>query len=186
LTTPVALYVMPDGPYPTLLGPERCWDEVRNAKGYTGTDPVVAHPPCGPWSKLRHMCTKQDPDCGPRAFEQVRATGGVLEHPEHSSLFTHVSAPRPGESPDQWGGETYYVEQVAFGHACVKPTWIYVVGAPSWLVRASIREGGTATHCVCTGPRQAKRLPVAHKGLKMRSPRLFAMWLVALASVARR
>lgn len=112
---PAALYVMPDGPYPALLGTEQCWTEERNAKTYSGAGPVVAHPPCGPWSKLRHMCTRQDPTCGPRAFEQVRAAGGVLEHPEHSTLFEHVRAPHPNAPPDEWGGGVHITSSKSHG-----------------------------------------------------------------------
>lgn len=114
MRTVAALYIDPLGVYPRLSPCGRydrkapghvcaissavdCWDKARNAKLYTGPHPVVAHPDCGPWSKLRHLCTLQDDACGPRAFEQVREFGGVLEHPEHSrvfgapSCFTHQS-----------------------------------------------------------------------------------------------
>jgi hypothetical protein len=174
-----ALYVMPDGPYPELVFD--WWDEERNAKHYNGNNPVVAHPPCGPWSKLRHMCTRQDPDCGPRAVEQVREFGGVLEHPEHSKLWEHCDLPKPGKGSDGYG-RTFLVRQVAWGHPCVKPTWIYCVGINVNLVESGIRTGGEPTHCVCTGPGQLKRLPVAHKKLKMRTPRAFAEFLVSLAA----
>ena len=73
-----ALYIDPRGPYPALVAD--CWDEARDAKHYDGPNPVVAHPPCGPWGRLRFLCKYQDASCGPRAVEQVRAFGGVLEH----------------------------------------------------------------------------------------------------------
>lgn len=47
-----ALFIDPEGIYPKLLGPENCWDEARDARKYPGTDPVVAHPPCGLWINL--------------------------------------------------------------------------------------------------------------------------------------
>ena len=67
-----ALYIDPArGPYPALLDPDRCWGVDRDAKLYTGPGPVIAHPPCGPWGRLAHLCTRQDPECGTRAVEQV-------------------------------------------------------------------------------------------------------------------
>ncbi len=108
-----ALYVHPRGPY-QALGLD-CWDEERDAKKYEGPFPVIAHPPCGPWGKMRGLCTIQDPSCGPRAVEQVRRWGGVLEHPRDSRLFRHCGMPRPGELPDAWGGTTWEVSQVAWG-----------------------------------------------------------------------
>lgn len=186
-----ALYVDPRGPYPALLGIENCWDEARDARQYAGPGPVVAHPPCGPWSKLRHLCnaaTLATADCGPRAFEQVRTFGGVLEHPANSLLWPYMGYSGPGDATDAAGGRTYMVNQVDWGHCCVKPTWLYVVGVDQLRVMRDIRArrgtGAEPTHCICTGPRQLKRLPVASKPRKRRSPPTFAEWLIKLASSA--
>jgi hypothetical protein len=178
-----ALYIDPRGPYPALLGSHMCWDAVRDARKYEGPFPVVAHPPCGPWSRLRFMCTKQDPSCAPRAVEQVRAFGGVLEHPAESQIFRHCRLPFPGELPDSYGGFTVLVRQVAWGNVCEKPTWLYFVGVPRSLVLRGIRTGGRPTHRVTSGPR-GPQLPTAHKSLRSRTPVAFAEWLVELAAQA--
>ena len=186
-----ALYIDPCGPYPALLGTDACWPKERDAKLYAGPHPIVAHPDCGPWSKLRHMCSKQDRTCGPVAVEQVRKYRGVLEHPEHSALFSELELPKPeGRSKsvgfDSWGGRTYQVDQCDWGHRCRKPTWLYVV-APfavhDWLFRRLNwqRGTGTPTHCVCTGPRQSQRLPVATKAVKRQTPEPFARLLIEIA-----
>lgn len=180
LRTIAALYVDPRGPYPSMPGVE-CWDEERDARLYDGPHPVVAHPPCGPWSKLRHMCTKQDASCGAYATKSVQRFGGVLEHPEHSRLWDYMQLPPPGGLSDGYEGFTVAVNQVSWGHACAKPTWLYCVGLPRATVHAGILRGGEPTHCVCTGPGQLKRLPVAHAGMKRRTPPAFAAWLVSLA-----
>jgi hypothetical protein len=191
--TVAALYIDPRGPYPELDGVD-CWDEERDARKYDGPHPVVAHPPCGPWSKLRHLCneaTLATTACGPLAVKQVRALGGVLEHPAHSRLFAlgalgrQRSLPLPTDGTDSYGGFTLLVNQVAWGHCCAKPTWLYCVGIDRRLALEGIRTGGTPTHCICTGPRQLKRLPVASKQLKRRTPPLFAQWLVDLARSAK-
>ena len=178
-----ALYVSGTGPY---ASDPRC-DPLtveRDAKRYAGPWPVVAHPPCGPWGRLRFMCRLQDPDCGPRAVEQVRAFGGVLEHPADSLLFKRCRLPFPGELPDEFGGRTYAVRQVAWGHACEKPTWLYVVRADHrWLV-ANLRTGGTATHRVTSGPR-GKRLPSASAAKRIKTPPAFADFLIAIAQSVR-
>lgn len=47
-----ALYVETDGAYFGLPGVDP-WDEARDARKYAGPHPVVAHPPCQRWGKLR-------------------------------------------------------------------------------------------------------------------------------------
>lgn len=177
-----ALYIDPAGPYPRMLDVD-AWDEARDAKLYAGPHAVVAHPPCGPWGRLRFMCKLQDPACAPRAVDQVRAYGGVLEHPAQSMLWRHCRMPWPGELPDGWGGRTYDVRQVAWGHCCEKPTWLYVVGVAPDRVVCGIRGGGVATHRVTSGPR-GPRLPTATKLKRRCTPQPFADWLVSLAREA--
>lgn len=178
-----ALYVETDGVYFGLPDVDP-WDEQRDARLYAGPWPVVAHPPCGPWSRLKHLCTKQDPSCGPRAVEQVRTFGGVLEHPQYSGLFRTCGIPFPGELPDAWGGRTYEVKQVSWGHVCVKPTWLYVVGVDATAVVRGIRTGGTPTHRMTNGPRGPSAradLIRANNKLRSRTPLAFRDWLLDIA-----
>jgi hypothetical protein len=178
-----ALYVDPKGPYPSMQGVD-CWDEARDAKRYVGPWPVVAHPPCGPWGRLKFLCKYQDPNCGIRAVAQVRCFGGVLEHPSNSSLWKRCGLPNPGEPADAWGGYTVAVRQVAWGHCCAKPTWLYVVGVPLARVESEIRVGGEETHRVTNGSRGKTHLPRASATDIRRTPPPFAQWLVSLAEAA--
>ena len=175
-----ALYIDPKGPYPKMPGVE-CWDEQRDAKLYEGPHPVVAHPPCGPWGSLRHLCKYQDPGCAPRAVEQVRRWGGVLEHPAGSKLWGHCRLPLPGELPDEDGGITIEVEQVRWGHPCRKRTWLYLVGA----VPGPIPPSRDPTHWASGGGSGTGKTPpgikVASAQQRRRTPPAFAQWLVTLA-----
>lgn len=194
MRTVAALYIDPRGPYPKMTGVD-CWDEARDARLYDGPWPVVAHPPCGPYSKLRHLYKGSEHDCAPRAVDQVRRFGGVMEHPAGSKLWSGPAGlPFPGCLPDEHGGVTIQVDQCDWGHVARKPTWLYLVGVPSGLIEWPSRR--EPTHW-CSGFRTAgKSIPRGYKttgcavpeGIKVcsaqqrrRTPPLFAEYLVRLA-----
>jgi hypothetical protein len=178
------LYVDPAGPYPGLV---RDWyDETRDGRTYAGPNPVVAHPPCGPWSTLRSLSHETTQDLAPHAVELVRRWGGVLEHPRASLLFQHCGMPRQGELPDAWGGITFEVCQVDWGHVARKRTWIYVVGARSIPSNPPRRE---PTHWVSGGGTGRGRTPpgikVCSAQQRRRTPVEFAKFLIGIAATCR-
>lgn len=185
-----ALYIDPRGPYPTMQGVE-CWDETRNAKGYAGPHPVVAHPPCGPWGRLSRMSRRQDPACAYHAVADVRRWGGVLEHPEGSRLWADVGLPPPGERDAH--GFTIVVDQCDWGHVARKRTWLYCVGVDPNLA-AQRPAPRNPTHWVCGGRNRSKKtggirpadVKVCSAQQRRRTPPLFAAWLVSLAESVRR
>jgi hypothetical protein len=137
--TVAALYVdVERGPYPKLVGVD-CWDSNRDATGYRGPHPVVAHPPCGYWGRYRHRC-HDDGSTGFWAVDAVRTWGGVLEQPADSRLFDVLNMPAPGWLPDAWGGYTLHVAQADYCHPALKPTWLYVVGVPPSVAVAHLAE----------------------------------------------
>lgn len=178
-----ALYVQTNGVYFGLTDVDP-WDEKRNAKKYAGPHSVVAHPPCGPWGRLKFLCTKQDPSCGPRAVKQVRKFGGVLEHPEHSSLWNHCKLPKPNEPTDKWGGFTVAVKQVHYGHRCKKATWLYIVGVDREVAEKIISSKANyklePTHRITNGSGGPK-LPRVSSREASRTPLAFRDMLISLA-----
>jgi hypothetical protein len=190
-----ALYIDPRGPYPSLPGVD-CWDERRDARTYAGPWPVVAHPPCGPWGRLKHLYEGGEHDCAPRAVAQVRAFGGVLEHPARSGLWSAVGLPRPGELPDPFGGFSLEVDQSAWGHVARKRTWLYIVGVDRALALAGVRTGGEPTHWASgsrvnpsrPSTRQGSPVPAGMKVCsaqqRRRTPPAFAAWLLELAQAS--
>ena len=185
--TIAALYVdAARGPYAQLESVE-CWDAARDARGYAGPHAVVSHPPCGPWSRLRHMCGPDllsQADLGPLSVAQVRAWGGVVEHPADSKLWRHLNLPKPGELPDAHGGYTLAVEQWWWGHRAVKPTWLYIVGidprdVPPLPTPTTARPpSGRARGVGDSNRSMLERLPRTQRHL---TPPAFAAWLLALA-----
>jgi hypothetical protein len=183
-----ALYVdVARGPYAAMEGVD-CWGIDRDAKTYDGPWPVVAHPPCGPYSRLRAFCTRQDPECALRAVEQVRKWGGILEHPYGSSLWEICGLPVPGGFPL---GDGFAVEfhQCRFGNPTAKRSWFYIVGCeprdlpplPPWRAPTHIVSGLGLARRAKAGP----QLPEVKKADRHLTPPDLARWLVAVANLCR-
>jgi len=119
------------------------FDADRDARTYRGSLPVVAHPPCGPWAKLRHFCKHDDASHAFHALAMVRMYCGVLEHPAGSKLWHEAALPPPDSLfPDDFGGRSYTIQQGDFGHRAQKLTWLYAVGlGPCPFPVPSLRPG---------------------------------------------
>lgn len=191
-----ALYVdTARGPYPRIPGVE-CFGfasktghqsdlfaRTRDATSYNGPWPIVAHPPCGPWGRFwwNYGGGEGAKHCGPRAVEQVRQWGGVIEHPKDSNLWRHCELPRPEDGRDSFGGRTILVHQCDWGHPAQKATWLYVVGAAEIPPFPPTRA---PTHVMVRLRRNNNELPELSKRRRHITPPDFALWLVALAASA--
>jgi hypothetical protein len=183
-----ALYIDPRGPYPKMADVD-AWDETRDATQYDGPWPVVAHPPCGPWGKLRHMSKHDNPGLAPYAVFQARTWGGVVEHPRDSRLFHDMPLPLPGEPPDEYGGYSIDVNQCEWGHVTRKPTRLYLVRVPVTALEPPPFPGREPTHSICNGRGQRLKDGTIRKratALEARAtPRAFAEYLYRLACATR-
>lgn len=179
-----ALYVDPKGCY-SALPDVHFWCEKRDARGYVGPWPVVAHPPCTRWCRLAGLVEarwgyKRGEDGGTfaHALWAVRSFGGVLEHPAYSDAWKAFGLARPPREggwvkADEHGGWTCHVEQWRYGHAAKKATWLYAcktelpellwgavsdrekIGQAQWRLPALV---GRAKHTVEVGTAQGKDL----------------------------
>lgn len=164
------------------------WDIDRDARGYRGNAPVVAHPPCRAWGRLRSFAKPRDDEklLACFAIDAVRRCGGVLEHPAASSLWPTCGLPAPGEGFDDFGGWSLQVPQFWWGHRAFKSTWLYIVGvAPSEIPRIPLVLG-EASHVV--GLYSGRDRSIARKSIskaeREATPPKFAAWLLDLASKA--
>ena len=193
-----ALYVdTARGPYAALTGVE-CWGfatrngsqhdlfaPTRNAQGYAGPWPVIAHPPCGPWGRFawNYKGGEGAKSCGLRAVEQVRSCGGLLEHPSQSALWKACELPQPGQGQDQHGGWTLQINQSDFGHKARKPTWLYIVGLnPEDL--PPMPPPREPTHVMVRLLRNGNDWPEVPKRERHITPPALAVWLVEAASTS--
>lgn len=185
LTRTVAvLFCRADSIYKTLTSVE-VFDQAREASSFTGGMPVVAHPPCRGWGRLRHFARPPD---GERelafmAIDAVRSNGGVLEHPACSSLWAVAGLPFPGMK-DAYGGFTLAMPQNWFGHPCAKASWFYCCGLlPSGIpeIPFSIEE---PRFVVTTGSYKRDNprwKPEVSRYWRDATPPALAAWLVELA-----
>lgn len=168
------------------------FDQVRDARTYTGDLPVVAHPPCREWSRLRSFAKAPigERDLAPWAVDFVRRCGGVLEHPAGSLLWKTLGLPRPGYlecgfrlARDQFGGWTLPVSQFWWGHRAEKRTWLYVCGIDPGAVPAFPLALGQPprTLGLWSGRDRATCRPEVTKREREATPPAFAQWLVDLA-----
>ncbi len=136
-----ALFVDAKGCYAGLPGVD-LWGIDRDARGYAGPCPVVAHPPCQLWGRFakvnfirwggEHNRPGNDGGCFASALVSVRRFGGVLEHPAFSNAWAAHQLVRPYRhagwrfaNSGEWVCEVW---QSAYGHKARKRTWLLYCG----------------------------------------------------------
>lgn len=173
-TSPVSvLFARSDFVYKSLPGCD-VWDASRDARLFSGSGPVVAHPPCRSWGSFawRSVASEAEKSLGPLALSVVRRCGGVLEHPASSRLWGVCGVPLGG-GRDAFGGWTFPIHQSWFGHRAPKATVLYLVGVdPSALPAIPFDLGYPSGRVEFMGVREREATPLA-----------LALWLVAVAGL---
>lgn len=179
------LFARRDSVYKTMQGAD-VYDIERDARNWPGGCPVVAHPPCRAWGRLRTFAKPRDDekDLALWAVDQVRAHGGVLEHPAGSTLWPAAGLPAPGQV-DQWGGWTLPVSQFWWGHRADKKTYLYIVGCKPANVPPIQLRLGEPTHVIGGSRARGPKRPEVTKAEREHTPVELAGWLVELAGRCR-
>lgn len=166
------LFARRDSVYKSMPGLD-VYDIDRDARSWAGGHPCIAHPPCRAWGNWQWKA-KPRPDekqLAVWAVGQIRANGGILEHPSTSKLWPDQSLPAPGAGRDEWGGWTLEVFQSQWGHRALKKTRLYIVGAgPDDLPAIPPQMGLVFKPVVLMGRDEREKTPTA-----------FAAWLVDAA-----
>lgn len=185
-----ALFVRSDSIYNSIPGVD-CWDIQRNAANYPGPNPVICHPPCRGWGRLRAFAKPRagELELAPLAVQFVRRYGGVLEHPIATGIVKACKLPMTGE-PDEYGGFCVSINQHWFGHLAEKKTLLYICGIDRSQVPAMPLNFDAVTHKVGgMGKKKKSGIYRRNRALKQlskadneRTPVSLAQWLVDLAS----
>jgi len=168
------------------------YDAARDARTFAGGVPVVAHPPCRTWSRLRSFANapSAERDLAPWSVDVVRRWGGVLEHPAGSFLWQALGLPPVGlvdrgftPARDRFGGWSLVVPQFWWGHRAHKSTWLYICGVQPRELPALPFVLGRASHTLglFSGRDRSTARPEVSKRERDASPPAFARWLVDLA-----
>ena len=169
------LFARADSCYKHLV--DDVWDIDRDARGYAGENPVICHPPCRAWGRLRNWAKPRHDEKALALFavEQVRRCGGVLEHPWGSTLWGAAGLPKPGLT-DEWGGWTLVVDQGWFGHEAPKPTYLYIVGVDrEWIGDFQVPVTRAKGRTLQMSPADRERTPID-----------FARFLIGVAEVCEK
>ena len=175
-----ALFVRDDSIYKQLNIDS--WDINRDARNFTGTNVVIAHPPCRAWGQLSHLAKPRhdEKELAIFAVNLIQKNGGILEHPRASKLWKHCNLPT-GNLIDQYGGWTLSINQSWFGHKCRKSTLLYIVGVkPAEIIPYPISLD-RVTHSIGTSNRSYPGMKEVSKKYREYTPPNLAKWLIEVA-----
>lgn len=161
------------------------YDLNKDARTYKDSRPVIAHPPCGSWGRLRKLCMHSNEvhQLAILAATIVRQNKGILEHPAGSTLWKELNLPYPGEPMDSYGGFTLSIDQHWFGHKAKKNTWLYIVGSDPRSIPPYPLNFSPVTHSISSSKRNLTRqvrLKELSKKARSATPVKLCEWLITL------
>ena len=163
-----------------------CYNVKRDARTYKGSGPVIAHPPCRLWGRLRTFSTAdpREKELAVWAVEQVLAKGGILEHPAGSTLWEHWNLPKPNKGSTSDSVFSISVDQSWFGHPCKKDTWLLISGTTAAHLPPITLSFSPVTHVMETS-KNTPYLPPLPKSLRSHTPSLLCDYLAEVIAVIR-
>ena len=134
------------------------YDKNRNALSYESRLPIIAHPPCRKFSRLRSFSTApvSEKKLAFFALSRVRQFGGILEHPRSSTLWKTGNFNLSGQV-DEYGGFLRSVDLSWFGYPARKKTMLYFVGLSPFELPPFPFSLNAITHVIGSSRNSAKK-----------------------------
>ncbi len=179
------LFARQDSIYKTL--DVDVWDIDRDARAFNGTNPVVCHPPCRAWGKLKGFAKPRpgEKELAILSINLIRKNGGVLEHPRASGLWPHMNLPIR-EDIDKFGGFSICIDQFWFGHKAQKKSLLYICGITRKDLPIVPMRLDAVTHYVgfptSWKGKSRNGMKEITKREREQTPIQFAQWLIEVAS----
>lgn len=122
------------------------WTKQRNAYNFNSNNPIIAHPPCAQWSRLKGLANynELEKQLGSFCYEKIISNGGILEHPLESSLWKYLNIKPTVNCQLNW-----------FGFPAVKKTGLFIYGYEPLPPPFNL----DAIQCAIGGSKNYKELP---------------------------
>lgn len=158
------------------------YDVERNAFTYSDRLPLVAHPPCRLFSRLRKFSTApaQEKKCAFFALSKIRQFGGILEHPRSSLLWKTGNFDLSG-NVDNYGGFLRSVNLSWFGYPCEKKTMLYFVGISPGQLPEFPLSFDAITHQISSSKK--KSLPEISKDSRSSTPVAMIAYFIQVINI---
>lgn len=165
------------------VGGLNIYDSTRNAFNYQSMGPVIAHPPCRLFSKLRYFSNAPSCErlCAMFALQVVRECGGILEHPRASTLFKGNDFLLSGQV-DKFGGFLRSVDLSWFGFPAQKTTMLYFVGISPGQLPAFPLSFDLISHTIGRYNRVSNKKELS-KSLRSSTPVGMVYWLLDVLDI---
>jgi hypothetical protein len=95
------------------------YDQDRDSRTFPGNMPVIVHPPCAQWSKMKAF-SHDNPEQKQLAYfclDELKKWGGIFEHPHGSDVWKELDWPE--------GGKFIQVDQFWWGFPARKRTTLF-------------------------------------------------------------
>lgn len=150
------------------------YDQDRDCRTFDGGMPVIVHPPCAQWSKMKAFSHNKPEEKNLAHFclDQIKKYGGIFEHPKGSDVWNQLDWPDGGkfiEVDQHWFGFPARKRTILFFYKCEPLSYPLNFNAVQYTVCLSRSDSKNG---------RSNRLPEMKKSQRSVTTIEFNQWLV--------